>query len=41
MKTNTFAAIGQRYRRWKADRARRKFQVYMRRRESDRDRWVH
>jgi membrane associated rhomboid family serine protease len=38
---NLSGGISQRYRRWKADRARRKFQVYMRRRESDRDRWVH
>jgi membrane associated rhomboid family serine protease len=41
MRMSAGAAIGQRYRKWKADRARRKFQVYMRRRESDRDRWVH
>jgi len=28
------------YRNWKHDRARRKFEVYMRKRDSDRNRWV-
>jgi membrane associated rhomboid family serine protease len=30
-----------RYRDWKMERARRKFQVYMRKQDSDRDRWVN
>ncbi len=29
------------YRQWKGQRARKKFQVYMRKREQDRDRWIH
>ncbi len=31
----------QRYRAWKLERAKRKFQVYMRKHGSDRDRWVN
>jgi membrane associated rhomboid family serine protease len=30
-----------RYKQWKADRARKKFQVYLRKNDSDRDRWVN
>jgi membrane associated rhomboid family serine protease len=34
-------ALRQAYRDWKHARARRKFEVYLRKRDSDRDRWVH
>lgn len=34
-------SLRDRYERWKLERARRKFQVYMRRHDDDRDRWVH
>lgn len=33
--------VGQRYRHWKVQRAKRKFQVYMKKHGSDRDPWVH
>jgi membrane associated rhomboid family serine protease len=33
-------SIGQRYRNWKLQRAKRKFQVYLRKRNSGSDRWV-
>jgi len=34
-------AIGQRYKAWKLQRAKRKFQVYLKKQGSDRDPWVH
>jgi membrane associated rhomboid family serine protease len=33
--------LRQRYKEWKIQRARRKFEVYMRKKENDRDRFVH
>src|SRR5439155_2763508 len=33
--------LKQRYHQWKIDRARRKFQVYLRKNDPDRDRWVN
>lgn len=43
LKVDMFGAIGRRYQQWKIERAKRKFQVYLRKRESesDRNRWVH
>jgi membrane associated rhomboid family serine protease len=35
------ATLRQKYKEWKIARARRKFEVYMRKRENDRDRFVH
>jgi len=35
------AGFRKRYREWKLARARRKFQVYLRKQDRDRDRWVH
>jgi len=36
-----FGAAGRRYQEWKLRRARRKFEVYLRKKDSDRDRWIH
>jgi membrane associated rhomboid family serine protease len=36
-----FGSLRRQYEDWKVERARRKFQVYLRKRESDHDRWVH
>jgi len=33
--------VRQRYKQWKIDRARKKFQVYLRKNDPDRDRWVN
>jgi membrane associated rhomboid family serine protease len=33
--------LGRRYEQWKLQRARRKFQVYMRKQDSKREPWVH
>lgn len=38
---NPAAGLRERYRHWKLDRARRRFQVYMRKRDDGHDRWVH
>lgn len=35
------AAVKQYYREWKIERAKRKFQVYLKKQNSDRDRWVN
>ncbi len=35
------ASLRTRYQEWKLQRARRKFQVYLRKHDDDRDRWVH
>lgn len=34
-------AVSRRYQRWKLDRAKKKFQVYLRKQNQDPDRWVH
>jgi len=34
-------AVRQRYRQWKIDRAKKKFQVYLRKNDPNRDRWVN
>jgi len=33
--------LKQRYHQWKIERARKKFQVYLRKNDPDRDRWVN
>jgi hypothetical protein len=33
--------IGRQYKEWKLQRAKKKFQVYMRKHGSDREPWVH
>ena len=38
---NPVAAMQDGYQRWKLQRAKRKFQVYLRKQQSDRDRWVN
>ena len=40
-KTDFLGSMRRQYEDWKVARARRKFQVYLRKRESDHDRWVH
>jgi len=41
LNVKTSATLRQRYRRWKAERAKKKFQVYLRKNDPDRDRWVN
>jgi membrane associated rhomboid family serine protease len=36
-----FGDLQSRYRQWKLQRAKRKFQVYLKKHNSDRDRWVN
>jgi hypothetical protein len=38
---NPFASLQSTYKAWKLNRAKRKFQVYLRKQRSDRDRWVN
>jgi membrane associated rhomboid family serine protease len=38
---NPFASLMSGYKAWKLNRAKRKFQVYLRKQRSDRDRWVN
>ena len=40
-RAGTGDSLRQKYKEWKIQRARRKFEVYMRKRENDRDRFVH
>lgn len=40
-RVSTGDSLRQKYKEWKIQRARRKFEVYMRKRENDRDRFVH
>ncbi len=40
MRTDWFGSLHRHYHDWKLQRARRKFQVYMRKQQRDRDRWV-
>lgn len=39
--TDVLGSVRRQYEDWKVERARKKFQVYLRKRESDHDRWVH
>lgn len=39
--TVQWPSLSESYRRWKLERNKKKFQVYLRKREADRDRWVH
>ena len=41
LKLKTGMTLQQRYNKWKIERARRKFQVYLRKNDPDRDRWVN
>jgi len=41
LEMRTGATIRQRYRRWQAERAKKKFQAYLRKNDPDRDRWVN
>jgi membrane associated rhomboid family serine protease len=41
VKTNVRQPLLASYKEWKLRRAKRKFEVYLRKRDSDRDRWVH
>jgi len=40
-RVNPLGGLKRRYREWKLERARRKFQVYLRKHDPKRDRWVH
>jgi membrane associated rhomboid family serine protease len=40
-RTDFIGSMRRQYEEWRVARARRKFQVYLRKRESDHDRWVH
>ncbi len=40
-RVNLLAGWQRRYRDWRLGRARRRFQVYLRKRDSDPDRWIH
>ncbi|MCW5978384.1 MAG: rhomboid family intramembrane serine protease [Bryobacteraceae bacterium] len=40
-RTDIIGSMRRQYEDWKIERARRKFQVYLRKRESDHDPWVH
>jgi membrane associated rhomboid family serine protease len=41
LKVDLFGAARRAYQDWKLQRAKKKFQVYLRKKGSDRDRWVH
>jgi len=41
LELKTGVTLKERYRQWKIDRARKKFQVYLRKNDPDRDRWVN
>lgn len=40
-KVRVLAPVEDLYKRWKLQRAKRKFEVYLRKQQGDRDRWVH
>ena len=40
-RANVLDTIKERYRQWRIERARKKFQVYMKKNDPDRDRWVN
>ncbi|HEY3742208.1 MAG TPA: rhomboid family intramembrane serine protease [Bryobacteraceae bacterium] len=41
LKTGGRSTLQQKYRQWKVERAKKKFQVYLRKNDPDRDRWVN
>lgn len=41
MRFDLLATLNKEYREWKMRRAKKKFEVYLKKRDSDRDRWVH